>query len=275
MTQYVYGARALRDPARLARPAAEAGAPLPAGGGALAGAGPPPAERPQTIAQNPLTGICTLSTEQWTIGLGAAIPCVSDRADDENDAAAYVTPPLKRKLELSGPILANLWVETSAAEAVLTARVKDVAPNGDVTELSTGWLTGSLRAVDLERSRVVPVGGGPLTSETKRARLLQPWHPFTEDSVLRVRSGEPMLMPIEIFPTRATLMPGHRLKVTVSGGDFPHGLPTLPTTLGSLLGRVKILTEPGHRSFVELPGLRRRCAGKCAPQPVPPLIRGG
>jgi hypothetical protein len=38
---------------------------------------------------------------------------------------------------------------------------------------------------------------------------------------------------------------------------------------------VKILTEPGHRSFVELPGLRKRCPGKCRPHPVPDLIRGG
>ena len=246
------------------------------GGGQISSEPPRANERPQSIAQNPLAGICTLSTSQWTAGIGSAIPCTTDTRDDETDAASYVTAPLKRKLELSGPILANLWVETSAADAVITVRIKDVAPNGEVTELTSGWLSGSFRAVDLNRSRVVPLRGGALNPNTKRARVLQPWHPFTKESVLRVRAGEPVQMPIEVFPTRATIMPGHRLKVTVSGGDFPHQLPPLPMTLGSLLGQVKILTEPGHRSFIELPGLRRRCPDKkCTPLPVPNLIRGG
>jgi uncharacterized protein len=274
VTQYVYGRERFKTQRDWPDPRLKPVRRYLRGGGSLTAARPTESEPPQVTPQNPLTGICTLSTYQWTIGLGGAIPCTMDSRDDENDAATYVTRPLERRLELSGPILANLWVETSAADAVLTVRVKDVAPNGDVTELTNGWLTGSLRAVDLDRSRILPVGGGPLRPNTKRARLLQPWHPFTTESVLRVRAGEPIQMPIEIFPTRATLEPGHRLKVTVAGGDFPHGLPPLPTALGSLLGQVKILTEPGHRSFVELPGLRKRCPGKCRPLPVPDLIRG-
>ena len=274
VTQYVYGRERYVTQPDWPDPRLKPVRRFLRGGARLSADGPSGAEEPQTVVQNPLTGLCTFSTAQWTTGLAGGIPCTTDTRDDENDAARYVTKPLKRKLGLSGPILANLWVETSAADAVLTVRVKDVAPNGEVTELTSGWLTASMRAVDLERSRLVPVGGGPLTTETKRARLLQPWHPFTEDSLLRVRAGEPVQMPIEVFPTRATLKPGHRLKITVAGGDFPHQLPPLPTALGSLLGRVKILTEPAHRSFVELPGLRRRCPGRCAPHPVPDLIRG-
>jgi putative CocE/NonD family hydrolase len=242
------------------------------GDAGLAAGAPREAEPTQSFFQDPLTGICTLSTEQWTVGLADPIPCVSDRTDDERGVAGYATAPLRRRLELSGPILANLWVETTAADAVATVRVKDVAPNGEVTELTNGWLTGSFRAVDPARSRYLRdrrrdgSARGPL-------RLLQPWHPFTRASVLPVRAGEPVRMPIEIFPTRATIRPGHRLKLTVSGGDFPHQLPPLPRFAGSLAGRVSVLNEPGHASFLELPSLARRC-NPCAPLPVAPLVRG-
>jgi predicted acyl esterase len=88
-----------------------------------------------------------------------------------------------------------------------------------------------------------------------------------------VPAGEPVALPVEIFPTRATIRPGHRLKLTVSGGDFPHQLPTPPRFLGSLAGRVSVLNEPGRVSYLELPRLSRRC-GACKPLPVPRLIRG-
>jgi hypothetical protein len=242
------------------------------GDAGLSGGRPRTEERAQSFFQDPLAGICTLSTAQWTAGLGDAIRCATDRVDDERGVASYRTPPLRRKLELSGPILANVWVETTAADAIITVRVKDVAPNGEVTELTNGWLAGSFRAVDSSRSRYVRDRRrdgslrGPL-------RLLQPWHPFTRASVLRVRAGEPVELPIEVFPTRATIRPGHRLKLTVSGGDFPHQLPTLPRFAGSLAGRVSVLNEPGHASYLELPGLARRC-GKCERLPIPRLIRG-
>jgi uncharacterized protein len=166
--------------------------------------------------------------------------------------------------------VARLWLRTTANDAVVTVRIKDVAPNGDVTELTDGWLSASFRAVDRSRSRYVrarPARKGP-------KRLLQPWHPFTRDSLRRVRPGEPVALPIEVFPTRATILPGHRLKLTVSGGDFPHQLPPLPQFAGSLAGRVTLLTGPSHPSYLELPSLARRC-GHCRPLPVPRLIRGG
>ena len=272
-TQYVYGRDRFETQADWPDPRLKPRRRYLRGGGQITRTVPNEAEAPQTVAQNVSEGICTLSTSQWTAGIGAAIPCTTDTVDDESAAARYETKPLKRKLELSGPILANLWVETNAADAVLTVRVKDVAPNGDVTELSTGWLAGSFRAVDESRSRIVKYKRGA-DAKGKRKVLLQPWHPFTRASVLPVEAGVPIEMPIEVFPTRASLAPGHKLRITVSGGDFPHQAPPLPQLVDSLAGTVKILSEPGHRSYVELPAIHRHCSGGCAPLPVPDLIRG-
>ena len=158
------------------------------GAGALRPRPPADDEAPQTFLQNPTAGICTQSTAQWTGGLGEPIPCTQDGNAEGAGAATYTTPPLARRLELSGPILASLWVRTSASEAVVTVRVKDVAPDGSATELTAGWLSGSASALG---------------------------------------------------------------------------------------GRVEVLTDPRHRSYVELPALRRHCGGHCKPLPVPELIRGG
>jgi putative CocE/NonD family hydrolase len=210
--------------------------------------------------QLPLAGTCTPSTGQWTAGLLDPIPCQDDNSFNENFDVTYTTPPLKKPLEISGPILANVWLTTTARDAVVTARVSDVHPGGRSQELTMGWLAGSFREVDRSRSRYVD------------GDLLQPWHPFTRGSSDLLDPGEPTRLPIEVYPTRATIMPGHRLRVSIGPGDFPHQLPPLPTGVDSLAGRIKVLTDPRHESFLELPTLGN-CGGKCPRGRVPNLTR--
>ena len=148
----------------------------------------------------------------------------------------------------------------SSRDAVLTARVTDVAPDGTSTELSGGWLAGSFRKVDRSRSRKLS------------GKIIQPWHPFTKASARVLEPGDPVKLAIEIFPTNAVLEPGHRLRLTVGGADFPHALPPLGQTLRSLAGRVEILNDAEHRSSVVLPVLGK-CGRGCEPKPLPHLIR--
>ena len=244
------------------------------GGGRITRPAPTTAEQPLAFTQNPTAGVCTQSTSQWTAGLGDGIPCTSDGTADAANSATYSSKPLPRKLELSGPILANLWVKTTGSDAVVAVRVQDVAPDGKATELTAGWLAGSFRAVDRKRSRYVRSRRGRDTTRKGHPVLLQPWHPFTRESVLPVTPNEPMRLPVEVFPTRATLKAGHRLRITVAGGDFAHQVPPLPQLADSLGGRVQVLTEPGHASYVELPAIHRHCGHGCKRLPVPNLIRG-
>jgi predicted acyl esterase len=144
---------------------------------------------------------------------------------------------------------------------VVTVRATDVAPDGTSTELTDGWLAASFRAVDPSRSRYV---GG---------QLLQPWHPFTQASVLPVPAGQPMELPIEIFPTDAVIPAGHSLRVYVGPNDFPHAVPPLDQLTGELGGVVQVLHDPQHPSYLELPAVGS-CTGACKPLPVPNLIRG-
>jgi uncharacterized protein len=229
-------------------------------GGKLDSSAPTSAEAPDQFLQNPVSGICTQSTSQWTAGLAGQIPCTTD--DRLNEATSggptYTTAPMANDFRIDGPILADMWLSTTARDAVATVRVTDVAPDGTSSELTAGWLAASFRKVDPTRSRYV---GG---------QLLQPWHPFTRDSVMPVKAGEPMELPVEIFPTNAVIKKGHSLRIDVEGGDCPHALPPLPLSLNELGGVVNVLHDPQHPSYVALPTLGTQARNLA----VPYLLRG-
>ena len=220
-------------------------------GNALGDDAPAGAEDAESFPQNPVTGVCTQSTSQWTAGGTEPIPCTTDDRLNEPTGATYTTPPLESDLRLAGPVLANLWVTTTARDAVVSVRVSDVSPDGASKELSAGWLSASFRANDESRSRYV------------KGRLLQPYHPFTRASVAEVKAGEPMELPVEVFPLNAVIKKGHSLRVAVGPSDFPHAAPPLPQAVGSLAGVVSVLHDAQHPSYVELPTL-----GACTPAPA-------
>jgi uncharacterized protein len=234
------------------------------GGQTLTRNAPGTREPAQSFVQHPLGGVCTMSTGQWTAGLAEAIPCFTDdRPNALSGGATYESAPLAQDLRVSGPLAAKLWVTTTASDAAVTVRVDDVAPDGTSTGMTTGWQTASFRATDPARARVV------------KGHLLQPWHPFTQASVLPVKAGEPTALDVEVFPTNWVLKAGHRLKIVVDPADFPHQLPPLPALLARLGGTVQVLTEPGHASSIELPTLGASCVrAGCASLPVPDLTRG-
>lgn len=237
------------------------------GGRRLAEDRPTATEPAQSYRQQPGSGICTLSTSQWTGGAAGDLPCTASAGtDDALGNAVYTSAPMAADTRIDGPILADVWLTTTAREAPVTARVLDVAPDGSVVELTDGWLSAGFRAFDPVKSRYVA------------GRLLQPWHPFTRASVLPVVPGKATELPIEVFPVNAVIRAGHRIRVALSPSDFPHQVPPLPTLAGSLGGDVRILTDAAHASYVELPRVgiactRRPAQGRRAGRAVPAAPR--
>jgi putative CocE/NonD family hydrolase len=231
-------------------------------GGSLDRTAPTADEGSDQWLQQPVSGICTQSTGQWTAGAGDALPCTTHDEANEIAEVKFSTPPLEQELRFQGPVLAHLWLQTTASDIVVSVRLTDVAPDGSSKELTAGWLAGSLRATDLAKSRVV------------RGELLQPWHPFTKDSVLPVPSGEPVELDVEIFPTNATILPGHELRVAVGPSDFPHAVSPTPQLANTLGGAVTLLRDAEHPSYVTLPTIGTDCAlPGCKPLPVPDMVR--
>jgi putative CocE/NonD family hydrolase len=271
VTQYAYGDERYETQADWPDPRLDPQRWYLRGGSALSRGAPAAGEASQSFVQHPLAGVCTMSTGQWTAGLGEPLPCFTDdRLNALSGGASYVSEPLASDLRVSGPIAARLWVTTTASDAAVSVRVDDVAPDGTSSGITTGWQTAAFRATDAARTRAV------------KGHVLQPWHPFTQASVLPVAAGVPTALDVEVFPANWVLKAGHRLKITVDPSDFPHALPPIPALLARLGGQVSVLTDPAHPSAIELPVVGSACAagqdattGACRSLPVPDLTRAG
>jgi uncharacterized protein len=179
-----------------------------------------------TMPANQLNGLCSRSTTQWTAGIDQLVapgqPCASDNRLQEATSLTYTTAPLRSPLHLSGPLSLTLRGSTTAHDTTWIATVTDVYPSGQSDQITAGWLVQSYRALDRARSTFAP-NGDPVA----------PFHPFTRASLLPVKSGHTDRMEIEIFNTDAVIAAGHRLRVTISSGDVPHMLVTVPTGVNS------------------------------------------
>ena len=200
----------------------------------------------QSIAlQAPIFGLCSQSLSQWTAGLAGLLPlpCFDDDSINQKSSVVFSTPALADDLYINGPIQANVWMKTSAQETSVSVRISDFDPaTGKSRPLSNGLLSASFRAVDESRSRIID------------GMMIQPWHPFTTESVLPVKANEPMLMQVEIFPTSAKIAKGHSLKVSLSTSNLAQGLqPVLSSLIKGPLGVATFLVGPEHPSSVVLP----------------------
>jgi uncharacterized protein len=209
--------------------------------GLLTEEAPDGAEEPDVLPQLYGNGLCSRSTSQWLMGATDRTPCQTDNRLTELAELTYTTEPLAEDTLLNGPIAARLFVETTAEEAVVVARLTMVGPEGQSRELSTGLLAASHRALDEERSRIVD------------GINLQPWHPYTRDAVLPVTPGEPMQLDIEIFPTAARIPAGWSLRLAIGTSDFPHAISPLPALVAQMLGLLTVLHDAEHPSSVAIP----------------------
>jgi predicted acyl esterase len=143
---------------------------------------------------------------------------------------------------LAGPISATLYATATTTDTEWVVEVQDVAPDGTSRPLTEGALLGSLRAVDATRSWTTADGG-----------YLLPYHPYTQESATPVVPGQVTRYDVEVFPTYATLAPGHSLRVTVATADQPHLSPSaavLPHLVGGVYGLQRTPTAP---SSIEVP----------------------
>ena len=185
-----------------------------------------PADGTADIYPVPVAGLCTRSASQWTAGLPGMFipsnPCDTNNALNDNTGVVFRTEPVTTPVQFQGPINARLYVSTVGGDGMLSVAVEDEAPDGTVSRLSGGWQVISHRALDASRSRYLD------------GKLIQPFHPFTQAAQQPLAAGAVAPVDVEIFPTGASIQPGHRLRIAVQSFDVPHLLPTLPDLLGTL-----------------------------------------
>lgn len=203
-------------------------------------------------------GACSRSTSQWLMGAADRTPCQTDNRLTELAELTYTSAALDEDVLLNGPIAASLTVSTTASEVVVVPRLTAVAPDGRSRELSTGMLAASFRALDEERSRTVD------------GLNLQPWHAYTEASVLPVTPDEPMVLDVEIFPTAARIPAGWSLRLSVGTADFPHAVSPLPMLEAQQGGVLTLHHDAERPSSVVIPFVSAGDATAPAGDPASP-----
>ncbi len=166
----------------------------------------------------PVAGLCTRSMNQWTAGvvqeLGPRNPCLRNNNVNDRLGVVFETEPVTTPVSVQGPINARLFTSSNSGDGMLSVAVEDVAPDGTVSRLTGGWQVLSHRKLDEARTRYLD------------GKIIQPYHPFTRADQKRLARNEVAPIDVEVFPTAATIRPGHKLRLAVQAFDIPHLLPS-------------------------------------------------
>jgi putative CocE/NonD family hydrolase len=192
----------------------------------------------------PVAGLCTRSTNQWTTGIIKMMrlenPCLKNNELNDKLGVVFETAPFTESLSMQGPINAHLFSSSNSGDGMLSVAVEDVAPDGTVTRLTGGWQVISHRKLDEARTRYLD------------GKIIQPYHPFTRAEQKRLARKEVAPVDVEVFPTAATIRPGHKLRLAVQAFDVPHLLPSLKNGPGTLTV-MKVHTSSQYPSELTLP----------------------
>lgn len=129
----------------------------------------------------------------WSAG-GITYYLADDQRSDEAHSLNFTSEPFSQETHLLGWPKVTLFAESSAKVATLVVKISDVAPDGKSALITDGSLNG-----------------------TRRNSLEEP-----EDMM----PGEVYELDIPIQPTGWVLKPGHRVRASISGSDFPNLWPT-------------------------------------------------
>jgi uncharacterized protein len=131
--------------------------------------------------------------------------------DALGDGLSFVSEPLAKDMEITGPLAAKLCVSSSTTDAdlfvvfrVYTSDMREVVfqgANDPHTPVAQGWLRASHRKLD--------------------EKLTKPYRPFhTHDQVQPLKPGVPVELDIELWPTSIVVPAGYRIVFTVRGQDY-------------------------------------------------------
>ena len=120
----------------------------------------------------------------------------------------WTSAPLAEALDVVGEIELRLVASATAADTAWLVTLQDVAPDGEVTDMTAGWLRASLREVDEAAS----TPGAP-TLPCRNATTL----PIGEDVEYR----------IPLVPNARRFAQGHRIQLTLTSDDQNPATPAI------------------------------------------------
>jgi hypothetical protein len=168
-----------------------------------------------------------IARTQWTKyhldfahrGLSAQPPAAQESLsfDAMGDGLMFLTPPLERETEITGPAAAKLLVSSSTQDADLFLVLQIFDPQGKEvtfygaldphTPIAQGWLRASHRELDRDLSTAY-----------------RPYH--THRRLQPLTPAEVVELDIEIWPTCLVIPQGYRIGLAVRGKDYVYKGPS-------------------------------------------------
>ncbi len=133
--------------------------------------------------------------------------------DGLGDGITFLSAPLTKETEITGPAAAKLFVSSSTTDAdlflvlrVFSPDLKEIVFQGALdphTPISQGWLRASHRKLD--------------------PKLSAPYRPYhTHDEKQPLKLGKAVELDIEIWPTCIVVPAGYRIALSVRGRDYVY-----------------------------------------------------
>ncbi|MDI3468698.1 MAG: hypothetical protein OJF62_000761 [Pseudolabrys sp.] len=130
------------------------------------------------------------------------------------DGLTFLTPPLDKDTEITGPSALKLFVSSSTRDAdifavlrVFTGDMKEIVFQGAIdphTPVAQGWLRASHRKLD--------------------KKLSKPYRPYhTHDEEQPLRKGQVAELDVELWPTSIVVPAGYRIALSIRGKDYEYG----------------------------------------------------
>ena len=145
-----------------------------------------------SFAYDPRVGACAGVHGGGPFNVNWVMPL--DQRPDDAVSLCYTSEPLEEDAEVTGVPRAILYVSSTAAAALVSVRLCDVAPDGTSALVTKGCLNLAHGAS----------GGGPSPVEPGRVYQVE----------------------VELLACAYCFGVGHRMRVAVAGSDFPNAWPT-------------------------------------------------
>jgi uncharacterized protein len=135
------------------------------------------------------------------------------RFEAMGDGVTFLTAPLERETEITGPSAAKLYVSSSTTDTdvfvvlrVFSPDLKEVVFQGAIdphTPIGQGWLRASHRQLD--------------------KKLSKPYRPYhTHSKKQPLKPGQVVALDVEIWPTSIVVPAGYRIALAIRGKDYVY-----------------------------------------------------
>jgi uncharacterized protein len=179
-----------------------------------------------------------------------------DERDDERGVLTFTTEPLEKDIEITGPVLLKFWAKTKfdktgtrdivegsvklirelfdideglivenlcKDDVQWVAEINDVFEDGRARNITSGWLAAWLRPYNPGK----PTEIDPEYVPFDPLYIANMKHPDRNE----IKEDVTYCYALELWPTCNVFKKDHRIRLSISGSDFPHMLPILiPST---------------------------------------------